>query len=84
MCCQDENYNFLDFVCFMCYYNCICPCYHKHVDFKCFDPLHKMKTKKMESMEFVQRGLRGQTPNPNFFGIIFGRTEKNSGDGLGR
>ena len=27
-------------------------------------------------MEFVQRGGRGQTPNPNFFAINFGSTEK--------
>ena len=26
-------------------------------------------------MEFVQRGGRGQTPNPNFFGINFGSIE---------
>ena len=26
-------------------------------------------------MEFVQRGGRGQTPNPNFFGIHFGSIE---------
>ena len=29
-------------------------------------------------MEFVQRGGRGQTPNPNFFGVNFGNIERKS------
>ena len=31
--------------------------------------------KKNESMEFVQRGGGGQTPNPSFFGVHFGSIE---------
>ena len=29
-------------------------------------------------MDFVQRGGRGQTPNPNFFGVNFGNIERKS------
>ena len=46
--------------------------------------LRELIKKKNESMDFVQRGGRGQTPNPNFFGLHFGSIEIKSGDGLGR
>ena len=39
---------------------------------------------KNESMEFVQRGGRGQTPNPNFLVSILVILKENPGDGLGR
>jgi hypothetical protein len=44
-----------------------------------------IKTKKNESMEFVQRGGgRGQSPNPNFLVFIFVVLKYKSGDGIGR